>query len=228
MRLSTLAECTGLFHTVTTARTRPAGHIPSHHCCFEVSCACCFLFAGVLGLSVGQQPGSGQRVRRSTSSVSARASARAMRPMARLSGAAMLQPGLARAWLPRPVAGLEAAPRHCSPAVRLRIVAKARPRRPIGRSDPSADERGSEGWSEQQLEDWAPSYAPQKPLPAPRDTQQTLLGIIDAGALLGAAGGAAAALITEQLAFAALPLVLPLLSLLASRQRENLRQQVRY
>lgn len=85
------------------------------------------------------------------------------------------------------------------------------------------------GWTEQQLGDWAPSYVPvpQKQQLASANTKQTILDIIDAGALLGAAGGAAAALITEQLAFAALPLVLPLLSLIASRQRESLRQQVR-
>lgn len=111
---------------------------------------------------------------------------------------------------------------------RLLVIAKVRARR-----RPQSDDFGNgrlqseAGWSESQLGDWGASYNPPKPQPPPAGSKHTILDIIDAGALLGAAGGAAAALITEQLAFAALPLVLPLLSLLASRQRESLRQQVR-
>jgi hypothetical protein len=50
-----------------------------------------------------------------------------------------------------------------------------------------------------------------------------LLELLDASALLGAAGGAAAAIVTEQLAFCALPLTLPLVALLAGRAARGVR-----
>ena len=50
-----------------------------------------------------------------------------------------------------------------------------------------------------------------------------LLELLDAGALLGAAGGAAAAIITEQLTFCLLPLTLPLVALLAGRAARGMR-----
>lgn len=117
------------------------------------------------------------------------------------------------------------AQRRASPRL---VTANARPRRAANRVPFDEDRLPSAtGWAEQQQGDWGASYQPQKPQKLPlQSTKHTLLDVIDAGALLGAAGGAAAALVTEQLAFAALPLVLPLLSLLASRQRETLRQQV--
>ena len=50
-----------------------------------------------------------------------------------------------------------------------------------------------------------------------------LLECLDAGALLGSVGGAAAAIVTEQLTFCLLPLTLPVLALLAGRAARGVR-----
>jgi hypothetical protein len=101
------------------------------------------------------------------------------------------------------------------------------------------------------LSDWAPAPPPQAtpapppPEPArqfderafvdaadaadavrgpPSDPLATALELLDAGALLGAAGGALAVLLTEQIAFAALPVTLPLLALIAGRAARQRRE----
>jgi len=59
--------------------------------------------------------------------------------------------------------------------------------------------------------------------PRPQNTLALLLELLDASALLGAAAGAAAAIVTEQVAFALFPLTLPIVALLASRAARSSR-----
>ena len=63
--------------------------------------------------------------------------------------------------------------------------------------------------------------------PAKRSTPllAVLLECLDAGALLGSVGGAAAAIVTEQLTFCLLPLTLPVLALLAGRAARGVREE---
>ena len=63
-----------------------------------------------------------------------------------------------------------------------------------------------------------------RPLRRPRTALALLLEFVDAGALLGTAAGAAAVIVTEQVALAAIPLLLPLVALLAGRAALGLRR----
>ena len=89
--------------------------------------------------------------------------------------------------------------------------------------------RGRSASARANLDSWAPPPAKRarSPLPSrpPTNALATLLEALDASALLGAAAGAAAVMVTEQLAFATLPLALPIVALLAGRAAKALRAE---